>query len=69
MRVCGTGTSVDIKKLALIALYPFGRSVLACETCITRTTVKLVAFVSFSDARRKKATADLHTKRRIYHCR
>lgn len=39
-----------LKKLALIALYLFGPSVLACETCITRTTVKLVAFVSFSDA-------------------
>lgn len=47
------GTSVHITKLALMALYPFGRSDLAREIKGVRATVKLIAYVSFSDTRRK----------------
>lgn len=59
IRVSDTGPSVHVEKLALMALQPPGRSVLACKICITRTTVKLIASISFSDTRRKKAFAVL----------
>lgn len=36
-----------------MALYPFGRSDLAREIKGVRATVKLIAYVSFSDTRRK----------------
>lgn len=59
MRVSDAGPSVHVEKLALMALYTPGRSVLAREIRITRAIVKLVASVSFSDTRRKKAIAVL----------
>lgn len=75
IRVSDTGPCVHVEKLALMALYTRGRSVLACKICITRTTVKLIASISFSDTRRKKAFAVLagryfirSKKGRIYHC-
>lgn len=53
MRVSDAGPSVHVEKLALMALYPLGRSVFARVMHITRTIVKLVASVSFSKTRRK----------------
>lgn len=59
MRVSDAGPSFHVEKLALMALYTPGRSVLAREIRITRAIVKLVTSVSFSDTRRKKAIAVL----------
>lgn len=55
MRAPDTGPGVHVEKFALVALYPPGRSVLACEIHITRAIVKLVTSVSFSDTRWKMA--------------